>query len=121
MKLTALLKNIALFSFFGLMATLLYWIVLAPHNEGFPTAAMLIIGVVPLLFPLRGILNNRPYTYAWNSFLMLFYFSHSIGELYSADTILIYPLLELIFSASCFTSSILFIKTNAKLHNKSHK
>lgn len=105
---------LSLSSFFGLLLTLLAWILLAPHADNFPTSAMLILGVVPLMFPLRGLLYARPYTHAWTSFLMLFYFSHAIGELYSADSELLYPLLSLSFSFLCFCGSILFIKTNAR-------
>jgi uncharacterized membrane protein len=121
MNMVNLFRLTALTSFFGLMITLICWITLAPHSPNFPTAAVLIVGVVPLLFPLRGLLHNRPYTHAWNSFLMLFYFSHAVGELYSADSIILYAVLELMFSLICFVSSILFIKSNAKLQNKSHK
>jgi len=113
-------KHAALFSYFALMASLLSWIIIAPHSDTFPTATMLLIAMVPLLFPLRGMLHNKPYTHAWNSFLMLFYFSHGIGELYSAEHFLLYPWLEIIFSSFCFTSSIIFIRLNAKMRVKSH-
>lgn len=114
-----LFRWLTLVSYFGLMLTLLGWILLAPHADHYPTAAMLLIGVVPLLFPLRGLLYARPYTHAWTSFLMLFYFSHSIGELYSGDSVLIYPLLALIFSSLCFCGSIVFVKVEAKTRNES--
>ncbi|RKZ77855.1 MAG: DUF2069 domain-containing protein, partial [Gammaproteobacteria bacterium] len=78
-------KQLTLFSFLGLMVSLICWITLAKHSENFPTAALLILALLPLLFPLRGMLYGKPYTYAWNSFLMLFYFSHGIGEVYSAE------------------------------------
>lgn len=121
MKTTQRLLTLAQFSFFGLMATLIYWIVLVPHTPNYPTAAMLVIGVIPLLFPMRGILHGKPYTLAWNSFLMLFYFSHSVGELYSGSENWLFPALELLFSSSCFVCSIIFIKLNAKLQTESHK
>jgi uncharacterized membrane protein len=112
---------LTLLSFFGLMLSLLAWILIAPHSENFPTAAMLVLGVVPLLFPMRGLLYAKPYTHAWTSFLMLFYFSHSVGELYSGDSMLLYPLLALIFSFLCFCGSITFIKLDAKTRNASQK
>jgi len=115
-----LFKQSALFSYFALMVSLLAWILIAPHSDTFPKAAMLTIAMVPLLFPLRGLLHGKPYTYAWNSFLMLFYFSHGIGELYSANEFTFYPYLETIFSALCFTSSIIFVRLNSKMRVKSH-
>lgn len=115
MNLARQLRIISLISFFGLLLSLLAWIIVAEHSDNFPTAAWLIIGVMPLLFPLRGILYGKSYTHAWASFLMLFYLAHGIGELYSGDAIFWYPLLEVIFSSSFFISANLYIRTLAKL------
>ncbi len=112
-------KRLALFSFFGLMVTLICWITLGQHSSNFPTAAWLILALLPLLFPLRGILHGKPYTHAWTSFLMLGYFSHGIGELYSAPNFHLYASLEILFSCLTFTASIVFIKFNAKLSKDS--
>ena len=112
-------RLLTLLSFFGLMITYLLWILIAPHAETYPTAAMLLFGVVPLLFPLRGLLYGRPYTHAWTSFLMLFYFMHSIGEFYSAESFSPYALAGILFSFSCFSATIVFVKMVAKQrHNK---
>jgi len=117
---TQFFKQLALFSFLGLMASLICWITLAEHSENFPTAALLILALVPLLFPLRGMLHSKPYTYAWNSFLMLFYFSHGIGEVYSAEGFSLFPSLEVLFSSMTFIASIIFIRLNAKMRETSH-
>lgn len=116
-------KNLALLSYFALMLSLLSWITLAEHGENYPTAAWLIIGLVPLLFPLRGLLHGKPYTHAWTGFLMLFYFSHGIGEVYSAQGFDLYASLEVLFSCMVFSSSIVFIRLNAnklKREKKNH-
>lgn len=113
-----LFRILTLVGFFGLMISLTAWITLAEHGEGYPTAAWLIIGVVPLLLPLRGILHGKPYTHAWASFMMLFYFTHGVGEVYSTGAIEIYPWLEVFFSSLAFTAMILFIKYNAKNASK---
>lgn len=112
-------KQLALVSFFGLMLTLICWITLGQHSSNFPTAAWLILALVPLLFPLRGILHGKPYTHAWTSFLMLGYFSHGIGELYSAPNFHLYASLEILFSGLTFTASIIFIKLNARIRKSS--
>jgi len=111
---TSLFKNLALSSYFGLMISLIFWITLAPHSETYPTSAWLIIALVPLLFPLRGLLHGKPYTHAWTGFLMLFYFAHGIGEVYSAQGFDLYASLEVLFSAMTFITSIVFIRLNAK-------
>ena len=121
MKLVSFFRWLTLVSFFGLMLTLLAWIILAPHADNYPTAAWLIIGIVPLLFPMRGLLYAKPYTHAWTSFLMLFYFSHSVGEVYSNEQLSFYAVMALLFSTLCFCSTILFVKMQAKMRTESQK
>ena len=112
-------RQLSLLSFFGLMITLACWITLAEHSDNFPTASFLALALLPLLLPLRGLLHGKPYTYAWNSFMLLFYFSHAVGELYSSQHFDFYPTLAVLFSTLCFISSILFIRFNAKMLAKS--
>ena len=112
-------RTFTLVGFFGLMLTLLFWIVLPERSYLFPTSTLLAIALIPLLLPLRGLLHGKPYTHAWNSFLMLFYFTFAVGELYSAGQFDFYPTLAVLFSTLCFTASILFIRFNAKTMNTS--
>jgi len=107
-------KQLALFSYFSLMISLICWITLGEHSENYPTSAWLIIALIPLLFPLRGLLHGKPYTHAWTGFLMLLYFAHGVGEVYSAQGFDLYASLEVLFSSLVFISSILFIRLNAK-------
>lgn len=115
----AFLRYLALVSYFGLIVTLLLWILIAPHSAHFPIAAMLLLGVFPLLLPMRGILYARPYTHAWTSFLMLAYFTHGIGEIYSEGQHSLYAWLEVILSTLCFFACIIYVKVEAKLRNTS--
>ena len=115
MNLATFFRQLTLFCYFGLMISLIVWITLGDHSADYPTAAWLIIGVVPLLFPLRGLLHGKPYTYAWTTFLMLLYFSHGIGELYSASNFALFPSLEVLFSLITFVGAITFIRINARL------
>ena len=111
---THFFKQLALFSFFGLMISLICWITLGEHSSNYPVSAWLIIALIPLLFPLRGLLHGNPYTHAWTGFLMLLYFSHGVGEVYSAQGFDLYASLEVLFSSMTFISSIVFIRLNAK-------
>lgn len=114
-------KQLSLFSFFGLMISLICWITLGEHSADYPTAAWLMIALIPLLFPLRGLLHGKPYTHAWTGFLMLFYFSHGIGEFYSAQGFDVYASLEILFSFMTFSASIIFIRLNARQLKKDIK
>ncbi|AFJ01788.1 putative membrane protein [Methylophaga frappieri] len=109
----------SLLSYFGLLLTIMAWILLAPHGDNYPTAAMLLLGVLPLLFPLTGLLYGRSYTHAWSGFLVLFYLAHAIGELYSGDAFWLWPGLEIFFSLSFLIAANLYVRFIAKSRNRS--
>jgi uncharacterized membrane protein len=106
-------KQLSLISFFGLMITLICWITLGEHGAHYPVAGWLIMALTPLLFPLRGLLHGKPYTHAWTGFMMLLYFSHGIGEVYSAPAFNVYASLEVLFSFLTFSASVVFIRLNS--------
>lgn len=64
----------ALIGHVGLLALLLNWFSWIAPVEQIPRSLILILLVVPLLLPLRGILHARPYTHAWAGYLAMFYF-----------------------------------------------
>jgi len=64
----------ALLGLFGLLLLLLNWYTWIAPVQGVPRSLMLILLVVPLLLPMRGILHARPYTHAWAGYLAMFYF-----------------------------------------------
>jgi uncharacterized membrane protein len=67
-------------AYFGLLGLLLHryaWLASARH---WPTSMALALLLLPLLFPLRGLLHGRPYTHAWTTFLALLYFVYGVFE-----------------------------------------
>ncbi len=112
-----LTRSLSLIGYFGLLLTLTAWIITqASANPNYPAFSFIVIGVVPLLFPLRGILAGKAYTHYWVGFMMLFYFSHGVGEIYAADTMQasLFAWLEVCFSSLLFVSALYYIKFNAK-------
>jgi uncharacterized membrane protein len=103
-----------LLGYFGLMLSLLAWITLPTHSSQYPAFALLIVGVLPLLFPLRGLLHGKPYTHAWAAFLFMAYFTHGVGEVYSAASFTWYASLEVLFSSLSFFGSIFYVKYEAQ-------
>ncbi|MBX2838076.1 MAG: DUF2069 domain-containing protein [Gammaproteobacteria bacterium] len=67
-------RTLALLGYFGLLAVLLNWFLWIAPPKQVPRALLLIVLVVPLLIPLRGLLYEKRYTYQWTCFLALFYF-----------------------------------------------
>lgn len=91
-------QNLALTGYFSLLIILMINIVWLIPSRHFPTALVLIVIAGPLLFPMRGLLNNKTYTYQWASFLSLAYFAHGITEMSAYPEIWYAGLLETVTS-----------------------
>ncbi|GGP61326.1 DUF2069 domain-containing protein [Shewanella saliphila] len=53
-----------------------------------------LIWIVPLLFPLKGIITGNPYTYAWASFILCVYLLHGLTLAYITADAFIFALIE---------------------------
>ena len=77
----ALTRALAVGSLLGLIALGLAWeLWLAPVRSG---GSWLALKVLPLCFPLAGLLRHRMYTYRWVSLLVWLYFAEGVVRAYS--------------------------------------
>ena len=75
---TRFARLLTLAGFFGLLAWVLLWhLWLSPHPDLAPWL-LPVIWTVPLLFPLKGIVQGNPYTHAWGNFVLMPYFLHAL-------------------------------------------
>ena len=102
--------QVALSGYFGLMLLLLAWFGWISPPKALPISLALFFMLVPLLFPLRGILYGRPYTFAWASFLSLIYFIHGVVEAYSSEEDRYLALLEIVLSLAFYSGSMLYAR-----------
>jgi len=109
-KKTKIAYWIALGSYLGLLLLLIAWLGWISPPIGLPISIALAFMTIPLLFPLRGMLNGRPYTFAWASFLSLIYFIHGVVEAYSTPQDRYLAILEIILSIAFYTGSMLYAR-----------
>jgi len=77
----ALTRWLAVGSLLGLIVLGLTWeLWLAPLRPG---GSWLVLKVLPLCFPLAGLLRNRMYTYRWVSLVVWLYFTEGVVRAYS--------------------------------------
>jgi uncharacterized membrane protein len=106
-------RLLALCGYFGLLFLLPLWYGWLSPSQ---LSLGLVLGVllIPLLFPLRGLLLGRPYTYAWSSFLALFYFIHAVLELYSTPQDRYLALLELLLTLAFYIGCVSYAKLGGR-------
>lgn len=52
--------------------------------------------IIPLFFPLKGIIQGKPYTYAWASYIICVYMLHGLTLLYVTDKYFVFALVEVL-------------------------
>ena len=117
-KKAKLAYQLSIASYIGLTLLMLCWITWWSPPKQWPISIVLIIATVPLLFPLRGLLHGKLYTFGWLPFLMLAYFIHGSTEAFANSEERLLALLEVFFSACLFISCTLYVKftPTEKLH-----
>ncbi|WP_114327066.1 DUF2069 domain-containing protein [Candidatus Colwellia aromaticivorans] len=104
------LKKIALFGYFSLLFFMPLWLLVLSPSEGLSASTTLLLFVLPLLFPLKGLLQGNPFTYAWANFIVLIYFLHSLTTLWVLPNDRVWAVLELIFATMMFLGCSYYAK-----------
>jgi len=102
-------RYLTLVSYLALVGLLLGWYGLKNTS---PVA--LIALLVPLVFPLRGLLQGNPYTFAWSSFLILIYFIHGVVEAYANPAERLPALFEILFSVTFYSGAVLYARLRGR-------
>lgn len=108
-------------SMIALILLLVLWeMLLAPLRPG---GSWMVLKVVPLLFPLRGILQRQNYTMQWSSMLILLYFTEGVVRIGSDQLALsrILAGLEIALSVFFFFSAIFYLRPYKKAAKKAAK
>lgn len=95
-------QRAALFGYVGLLVLIPLWMYFVPPLNGNASLVSLFLPIIPLLLPLRGIIKDNTYTYAWANFIVMLYFIHGLTMLWAATAELIWVLLELVFASAMF-------------------
>ena len=111
-------RRIAVASLLGLIVLGVAWeLWLAPVRPG---GTLLALKVLPLCFPLTGLLKNRMYTYRWLSLLIWLYFTEGVVRAWSDAAPSNYlALMEVLLCLALFAACALHVRLRLK-HAKEH-
>jgi uncharacterized membrane protein len=109
----ALSRWLAAGSLLGLIVLGLAWeLWLAPLRPG---GSWLVLKVLPLCFPLAGLLRNRMYTYRWVSLVVWLYFAEGAVRAYSDRGLSArLALLEVALCLALFAACVLHVRTRLR-------
>ena len=107
---TVTLKKITLTGYFGLLFFMPLCLILLNPSNGLSPTLSLVFFTLPLLFPLKGLLQGKPYTYAWSNFVVMIYFLHSLTTLWVSTEDTLWALIELMFATLMFLGGTYYAK-----------
>ncbi|ACA86450.1 DUF2069 domain-containing protein [Shewanella woodyi] len=55
-----------------------------------------LLWIIPILLPLKGVIQGKPYTYAWGSFIICLYMLHGLTLLYVTEEYFAFALIEVL-------------------------
>lgn len=111
---TRQVRVLALASYLGLLALMIIWQVWCQSTSEISLGFRIGLWVVPLLFPLSGLLRGKPYTYAWTNFILMWYFLHSLTMLYVAPEQFGFALAELVLTSTAFVGCTWFARRQGR-------
>ena len=111
---TLQVRYLALYSHVLLLIFIGIWQFYIIENQPYSFTFILFIYLFPLCLPLWGVIRGKPYTHAWASFVVLFYFIHSVTVLYVEPEQGVYALAELTLSITMFTGTCLFARLRGR-------
>ena len=111
---TRFARLLTLVGFFGLLAWVLLWhLWLSPHPDLAPWL-LPVIWTVPLLFPLKGIVQGNPYTHAWGNFVLMPYFLHALTLITTDEGERWLAVVELVFTTLAFVGTIYYARQRGR-------
>lgn len=111
---TTFYHRLALIGYFGLLIWVPVWhYVLTGGMEKSPLFVF-IVWIIPLLLPLRGIIKNQPYTFAWANFVVMIYLMHSLTAMYVNENERLFALVELVFAIMMFIGGSVYARKRGK-------
>lgn len=109
-QLNPVLRYGASVSLIALIVLCLLWeLKIAPLREG---GSLLALKVLPLLFPLIGVLKGRLYTLQWAAMLILLYFMEGVVRAWSdpAPMSALMAVFEIVFSLAFYLCAVLYLR-----------
>lgn len=111
---TRIYRYLALGSHLALLGWVIAWHFLLAPEAGYSAFFIFIMYVLPLLLPLKGVIQGKPYTHAWANFIIMFYLIHGCTIAYASEAERGYAIIEIILSTSMFVGCSIFARKRGR-------
>jgi uncharacterized membrane protein len=102
--------HLIVLSHLGLIALIFAWIFWFLPPDHWPRPILLLLGILPLALPLRGVMQGEEKSYIWAAYLSLLYLTHAGSTLWIGTPPLWLPLVETLLATTLFVAVTLYFK-----------
>ena len=111
---SAFFRKLTLTSYLLLIIWLVIWHFFLTIDKTTSTLFTLLLWIVPILLPAKGLIEGKPYTHAWTNFIVMYYLLHGLTAIYVVDGERLYALVEIILCCTLFTGCSFYARTRGR-------
>jgi uncharacterized membrane protein len=107
-------RQITLSSYLLLIVWLVVWHFILTIDKTTSTLFTLLFWLLPILLPAKGLIEGKPYTYAWTNFIVMYYLLHGLTAVYAVEGERLYALVEIILCTLLFTGCSFYARVRGR-------
>jgi|TARA_R110000868_G_scaffold401455_2_gene676941 uncharacterized membrane protein len=107
-------RKLTLTSYFLLIVWLVVWHFFLTIDKPTSTLFTLLFWIVPILLPIKGLIQGNPYTYAWTNFIVMYYLLHGLTAVYAVEGERLFALVEIILCFTLFTGCSFYARIRGR-------
>lgn len=111
---TEFYRKLTLISYFLLVIWLPVWHFLLTPDKATSHIFTILFWIIPILLPAKGLLQKKPYTYAWTNFVVMYYLLHGLTSVYAIDGERLFALIEIILCCGLFTGCSFYARKRGR-------
>ena len=111
---TRFFRLLALGSYLGLLGWVVLWHFVLTREGQYSALFLLLMWVLPLLLPLKGLIQARPYTHAWANFILMFYLLHGLTGIYALEQETWFAAIETLLACLAFIGCSFFARLRGR-------
>jgi uncharacterized membrane protein len=105
-----LAHKITLFGYFGLILLIPFWNLWWFPSMSYSNKSMTALWLLPLIFPMIGLVKGKAYTHAWSGFIAVIYICHGLASLITNSDEIFPILLEVLLGCMFLFGGMYFAK-----------
>jgi uncharacterized membrane protein len=111
---TKFFRILTLTSYLLLIVWLVVWHFILTIDKPTSTLFTLLFWVVPILLPIKGLIEGKPYTHAWTNFIVMYYLLHGLTAVYAVEGERLYAFVEIILCCALFTGCSFYARMRGR-------